>query len=1139
MHESHDKRSWLDRPIHSRMPLITGEILLFGTILILMVISRLYNLGVRVMSHDESLHVYFSWLFSIGQGYQHTPTTHGPLQFHLIALSYLLFGDNDFTARLPHAVASVLTVFLLWNWRRYLGRAGMLVTAGLVLISPYMLYYGRYARNEAFVALLGVLTLYSILRYLETGKKRHLLLLTIATALHFTVKETAFIYTAQALLFSAFLLVNRATRLPWKTNGFVSGFLVTLSIGILLTGAAFGVTIYSRTQTANDLAQTTSPLVPGVITETVPLSGHIPSTMSLLVAAGIAYFSAAILLVIGFGWKNLRNLRSFDILILLGTFVLPQLSPLPVKAFGLNPLDYSFSWPGWNLQALWTQGPVKTAAILLLLIIFSIVIGLLWNWKRWLINAAFFWGIYIFFYSSIFTNWSGLATGVVGSLGYWLEQQGVHRGSQPWYYYFLIQIPFYEFLPALGFGLAAFFGLRRRNPAPLPHEVSVKSDDPENTASVNPPTFSLLAWWAVSALFAFSIAGEKMPWLTVHITLPMILLTGWGLGQVIERLDWSKFQQHGIRATILLAAFFISLFGILITVLGANPPFQGKTQEQLSATGLFLFLAISALASAGGLVYLVKNKWERDIFRLASLVSFGMLAILTTRTAIRAAYVDPNDAKEYLVYAHGASGVKDVMEQLENISSKTVGGQNLTLAFDNSSPDSGVAWPFTWYLRHYPNKTGFDQPGSDLLGVTAIIVDQKNFETIKPIVGKEYYLLNYIRMVWPNQDYFNLTWERIKDALTNPSMREALLQIWMDRDYSLYGKDTGNSTLTDANWSPSDRMQLFIQKEVVAEIWDYGVLQTTSVQKDPYEQGRLPLEADLAIGTNGNTNGQLDAPHGIAIAPDGTLYVTDTNNNRIQHFTATGQFLDAWGSYADANTGVAPIGTFNQPWAIAISHDGEFVYVADTWNHRIQKFSANGTPITMWGTPLYDPTSTDPFGIWGPRGIAVDAQGRVYLADTGNKRILVYNSNGIFLFQIGSEGLAIGQFEEPVGLAFDLQGFLYVADTWNQRIQVFSPSENGSSYSPVFQWDIAGWYGESLDNKPYLAIDNQGHIFVTDPEAFRVLEFTSNGAFIRTWGEYGIGEGNFGLAGSISADADGHIWVSDTANNRLLRFSIP
>ncbi len=114
-----------------------------------------------------------------------------------------------------------------------------------------------------------------------------------------------------------------------------------------------------------------------------------------------------------------------------------------------------------------------------------------------------------------------------------------------------------------------------------------------------------------------------------------------------------------------------------------------------------------------------------------------------------------------------------------------------------------------------------------------------------------------------------------------------------------------------------------------------------------------------------------------------------------------------------------------------------------------------------------------------------------------------------------------------------------MADTWNQRVQVFAPSADGSTYSPLLQWDIAGWYGESLDNKPYLASDNQGHIFVTDPEGYRVLEFSANGEFIRTWGEYGTDAENFGLATGVAVDPDGHVWVSDAANNRVMRFTLP
>src|SRR5690606_26034096 len=119
-------------------------------------------------------HVYYSWLLYRGQGYSHDPVTHGPLQFHLVALAYFLFVDNDLTARIPAVLFSIATVAFVWNYRRYLGKAGALVAMLLMTISPYMLYYGRYVRNEAFVGLYGVVMLWSILRYQETGRIRYL-----------------------------------------------------------------------------------------------------------------------------------------------------------------------------------------------------------------------------------------------------------------------------------------------------------------------------------------------------------------------------------------------------------------------------------------------------------------------------------------------------------------------------------------------------------------------------------------------------------------------------------------------------------------------------------------------------------------------------------------------------------------------------------------------------------------------------------------------------------------------------------------------------------------------------------------------------------------------------------------------------
>ena len=200
--------SWLDQPIFSRIKL-NWENILFGIILVIAVISRFYDLESRVMSHDENTHVYYSWRFAQGEGLSHDPLMHGPFQFHLVALSYFTFGDNDFTARIPGALFSIATVGFMWYYRRFLGTAGALTAALMFLISPYLLFYGRYVRNEVYAAFFGVVMIWAILRYLETGKDRYTYYLIAVTALHFTAKETSFIYSAQALLYLGIYFIAR------------------------------------------------------------------------------------------------------------------------------------------------------------------------------------------------------------------------------------------------------------------------------------------------------------------------------------------------------------------------------------------------------------------------------------------------------------------------------------------------------------------------------------------------------------------------------------------------------------------------------------------------------------------------------------------------------------------------------------------------------------------------------------------------------------------------------------------------------------------------------------------------------------------------------------------------------------------
>jgi DNA-binding beta-propeller fold protein YncE len=126
-----------------------------------------------------------------------------------------------------------------------------------------------------------------------------------------------------------------------------------------------------------------------------------------------------------------------------------------------------------------------------------------------------------------------------------------------------------------------------------------------------------------------------------------------------------------------------------------------------------------------------------------------------------------------------------------------------------------------------------------------------------------------------------------------------------------------------------------------------------------------------------------------------------------------------------------------------------------------------------------------------------------------------------------------------VAVAISQDGTDYVTDAWNQRVQSFIPSNDGTVYFPLQQWDVNGWFGQSLENKPFIAVNAEDHVFITDPEGYRVIEFANTGEFVRTWGDFGIGPTEIGLASGIAVDAEGYIWVTDAGNNRILRYRLP
>ena len=165
----------------------------------------------------------------------------------------------------------------------------------------------------------------------------------------------------------------------------------------------------------------------------------------------------------------------------------------------------------------------------------------------------------------------------------------------------------YEFLPALGTilaaGIASFAHLWQAQPGQPFTRIQPDSDQ-------HPvPVAALLVFWSVSSLAVFTYAGEKMPWLTIHIALPMILAAAWAIGWMIETVPWGR------------------------------------------------VVAWSA----------------RNYARVTAFILFGFLAVLTGRDAFRAAYINYDDPTEYLVYAHGAPAPKELLNQIEEMSIRTTG----------------------------------------------------------------------------------------------------------------------------------------------------------------------------------------------------------------------------------------------------------------------------------------------------------------------------------------------------------------------------------------------------------------------------------------------------------------------------------
>ncbi|MCS7286371.1 MAG: TIGR03663 family protein [Anaerolineae bacterium] len=703
------------------------------------------------------------------------------------------------------------------------------------------------------------------------------------------------------------------------------------------------------------------------------------------------------------------------------------------------------------------------------------------------ISIIIFLAIHVTLFTTFFTNPYGLVTGIPGSIAYWLAQHGVQRGGQPWYYYLML-LPLYEFLPLILGTAGLIYYLFK----PQKEKAWFQA---------------FLACWFILSLVIYSWAGEKMPWLVLHPALPLVMLGGMFGGQLLERIRWKEWwEKGGPIAFILLIPTIATLLQVL-----TQRPFQGLSLQKLSITMRWL-AALIALGAFSYLLYLYFKKLGGKLFvKTLGLLAGVFLALLTIRFAWMASFINYDNVKELIVYAHGTPDIKIALAQIDLISLHTVGDRQIKFAYDDDS-----TWPLEWYFRDYPNRVYYgSNPTREALDAPIVIVGPKNEYKVKPFLGDQYYRFAYRLVWWPREDYKGLTPARLWKMLKDPEIRRAMWDVFLYRRYK--------TPLTQ--WPYVHYFYLYVRKDVYQKVWELGVAPPPAPEEiDPYARKLLTITPSLEIGTCGAKPGQFLDPRNLAVDAEGNIYVVDSGNHRIQKFGPNGQFILQWGSF-----GSAP-GQFSEPWGIAVDEKG-YIYVADTWNHRIQKFDSQGNFITSWGHFVNTEGKLgQPGAFWGPRTIAIDRQGNLYVADTGNKRIQKFSPEGLFLGQWGGFGTQEGFFDEPVGIALDAQGNIYVADTWNRRIQKFD-----ENFYFIKEWRIHGWESQSVVNKPYLAISPDGRLFVTDPEFHRILAFDLEGNFLFSIGRYD----QLNLPIGLAVDKEGNLYVADSGSCRILKFTLP
>lgn len=605
-------------------------------------------------------------------------------------------------------------------------------------------------------------------------------------------------------------------------------------------------------------------------------------------------------------------------------------------------------------------------------------------------------------------------------------------------------------------------------------------------------TRGLLAGWALAGLALLALGGGQQPHLVLLPALPLTLLAGLALADLVETTDWSRdgwFWRGGGALLALVTLLALAAWGSTGGLLLRSDQYTNQQSQWYVA--LFLTAVIFALPLTGVAYWLAQTLGGGAAWRALALLGAALLLTFGIRSAIGLSVYRGDSAAEPLVYQASTPQLRPALDRLDRLSrdatamqrnaTDPTGGHGLSIVVDPA-----VEWPARWYLRDYPAL----QVGSpaDLIGSQPQVIIQPPTDAGLPGYTRERYR-------W--------TWSYPAAQPLSGGGNNALLRMLGFLFYRYHVAP-----------APSNDLEIAYDANLAARLFPAAPAQGPFSLRDRAGQGRAP--------------GQFSGPRGVAIGRDGAVYVVDMLNTRVQQFSRDGAFVRQFGGLGRGD------GQFQRersigPTGIATDSDG-FVYVADTWNHRIQKFTPEGAFVAKWGSynnlvaPAPGAPQGDRNGFYGPRGIAITPNGEVFVTDTGNARVVVFKTDGQFVREFGQKGSGPNQLNEPVGIAVSADGArVFVADSANARIAVFDPQGQ-----PLAQWPVQSWQGRSYF-EPYLALDAEGNLYATSSATRQVLKLNRDGRVVAsstgTEGE-GLLGGPMGIA--VGPDA---VYVADSARN--------